>query len=231
MCILLPMRYTVNRCGESGPSAAAVPMEISGGWETAEAGKIVMFQDNGSGHKPDVDFRVLYNSGFLFVRFDVRDRYVRSVQTKPQSMVCLDSCAEFFVEPPGGIGYFNFEVNAGGTPHVSRIEIPVRTPTGFEKWEFVAPEWIEKLNISRTMPRVVDPEIAEPTAWTVSYRIPFALFTAYGASEVPHSGSVWRANFYKCGDNTSHPHWGYWNDIGAKLDFHQPARFGELAFC
>ncbi|MDD3966848.1 MAG: carbohydrate-binding family 9-like protein [Candidatus Marinimicrobia bacterium] len=42
-------------------------------------------------------------------------------------------------------------------------------------------------------------------------------------------GSRWRANFYKCGDKTSHPHWGSWQALDI-LIFHQPESFGILEF-
>ncbi len=39
------------------------------------------------------------------------------------------------------------------------------------------------------------------------------------------------ANFYKCGDKLTVPHFVTWNSIGTnKPDFHQPKFFGELYF-
>ena len=38
-----------------------------------------------------------------------------------------------------------------------------------------------------------------------------------------------RANFYKCGDKTAHPHYLSWSPIDTpKPDFHRPEFFGEL---
>ena len=38
-----------------------------------------------------------------------------------------------------------------------------------------------------------------------------------------------RANFYKCGDKTAHPHFLSWNPVvSSKPDFHRPECFGEL---
>jgi hypothetical protein len=38
-----------------------------------------------------------------------------------------------------------------------------------------------------------------------------------------------RANFYKCGDLTAHPHFLSWNPIDLpKPDFHRPEFFGTL---
>ncbi|MEW6117215.1 MAG: carbohydrate-binding family 9-like protein, partial [Nitrospirota bacterium] len=39
----------------------------------------------------------------------------------------------------------------------------------------------------------------------------------------------WRANFYKCGDATSHPHWASWAPVEA-LNFHLPHCFGTICF-
>jgi hypothetical protein len=44
----------------------------------------------------------------------------------------------------------------------------------------------------------------------------------------PVRGQRWRANAFKCGDQTSHPHWASWAPIGEALNFHQPGRFGWL---
>lgn len=45
------------------------------------------------------------------------------------------------------------------------------------------------------------------------------------------SGLEAKANFYKCGDNTSKPHYLSWNPIGTESpDFHRPDFFGNLIF-
>ena len=39
----------------------------------------------------------------------------------------------------------------------------------------------------------------------------------------------WKANFYKCGDETLHPHFGCWNPVVAEEpNFHLPEFFGTL---
>ncbi len=76
----------------------------------------------------------------------------------------------------------------------------------------------------------VDDERADPLAWSLSFRIPLALFEAYVGDIKSLSGRSWAANFYKCADDSSHPHWGFWADIGPRLDFHQPEHFGTIVF-
>jgi hypothetical protein len=57
-----------------------------------------------------------------------------------------------------------------------------------------------------------------------------ALFEGFTGPLEGLSGWTWRANFYRCADDSSHPHWGYWAKIGDRLDFHQPDRVGGIIF-
>ena len=79
-----------------------------------------------------------------------------------------------------------------------------------------------------SMPRVVDPEIAEPTKWFIEFRLPYEILEAYVGPVERKSGTIWRANFYKCGDRTSHPHWAMWNKIPGELGFHKPEFFAPI---
>ena len=79
------------------------------------------------------------------------------------------------------------------------------------------------------MPPVVEPEIQVPTIWVIEYAIPLDLFSRYAGPLGDLAGQAWRANFYKCGDRTSHPHWAAWSPVD-RLDFHMPECFGVLVF-
>ena len=37
--------------------------------------------------------------------------------------------------------------------------------------------------------------------------MPWSLFAKYHKTPAPTKGTVYRANLYKCADQTSHPHW------------------------
>ena len=77
----------------------------------------------------------------------------------------------------------------------------------------------------------IDPEIAEPTTWTLEYKIPLSLLEKFTKIERPKPGVAWRANFYKCADDASHPHWLTWSPVThAKPSFHLPKYFGFLVF-
>ena len=43
----------------------------------------------------------------------------------------------------------------------------------------------------------LDPEIAEPTTWTLEYKIPLSLLEKFTQIERPKPGVTWRAKFYK----------------------------------
>jgi hypothetical protein len=141
--------------------------------------------------------------------------------------VCTDSCVEFFVEPLPGLGYFNLEINAGGTAHCSHITDPTPTPGGFKACAMLDPTELATIRIATTLPPVVDPEIAAPLDWAMCAHIPIALF-ARRLGRVPPVPGTWRANFYKCADQSSQPHWASWAPINDRLAFHVPERFGTL---
>jgi hypothetical protein len=220
------MSYTIARTQQPPP--------LGGNWEDpawqrAATLAIDHFRPESSDHHPVVQARLLYDDQALYVFFRVQDRYVRCVHTNYLDPVCVDSCVEFFVRPRADRGYINFEVNCGGALHSSYIEDPTRTPAGFARFEFLPEELGRQVQIAHSLPRVVEPEIAEPVEWSVAYCVPLALFETYVGPLGPLSGQQWRANFYKCADQTSHPHWAAWSPV-QELNFHRPQDFGIVTF-
>jgi hypothetical protein len=198
-------------------------------WRQAMTGHVDQWLPHSTEHHPATQFRALYDDAWFYLIFRVEDQYVRSVVTEFQGSVCGDSCTEFFVQPKEEAGYLNFEVNCGGTLLVSYIEDPTPAPGGFTKYRMLAADEGSLVRIYHSMPAVVEPEITEPTAWVNEVHIPFALFEQIVGPLGKLPGQVWRANFYKCGDKTSHPHWGTWAPIEG-ASFHQPQYFAPIRF-
>ncbi len=220
-------RYTVHRVGTL-PAVSAVWDDPA--WSPAQTLTIARFHPRGSDHKPLTQARVLHDGHALAVIFRVDDRHVVARNTEYQSPTHKDSCVEFFVRPRPESGYFNFEFNAIGTLLLWYIEKP-RGPDGvFGKYVEVPKEAASSIQVHTSLRGPVLSELPGPTVWTVSYRIPLAFFEQFTGPLGAVAGQSWRANFYKCADDSSHPHWGYWADIGERLDFHQPDRFGEIRF-
>ena len=178
-------------------------------------------------HFPEVEAKVAYDDAAIYVIFRANDQYVRAVRSQHQEGVFKDSCVEFFFSPAQDSedGYFNLEMNCGGTMlfhHQSANR---------ENKVNISPQDIAKIEVAHSLPKTVEHEIQEPTMWTVEYRIPFEILEEYHAMTPPVTGSIWRSNFYKCADETSHPHWLTWSPIDyPKPNFHLPAFFGTLKF-
>ena len=198
-------------------------------WQGAATAAVAEFRPEGSDHRPRTEARVLCDGGHLYGIFHVADRYVRCRHTRFLDPVCTDSCVEFFVQPAPDRGYFNFEFNCGGAFLASYVTDPARTPEGFREFVRLSPDDAGTLHVMSSAPPVVEPEIAVPLDWTLEFAIPFALFTKYAGCPAPCAGDEWRGNFYKCGDETSHPHWAAWAPVD-ELNFHLPRCFGALRF-
>lgn len=222
------MQYTIHRAAQLPPPTADWDRPH---WTKAETLQVAHYAWEDSGHHPPVAARLLYDDRHLAVIFRVEDQYVRAVARKFQDSVCRDSCVEFFIAPlPGSDAYFNFEVNCGGTMLVHRCVSPEEKAAGKKTYD-VSPEDGATIPMAHSMPKIVDPEIAAPTVWTVEYHLPFALFAKYFDAAVPSPGTAWKGNFYKCGDATSHPHWGSWAPVGGpRPSFHQPAYYQPVVF-
>ena len=219
-----PLVYGVTRLTE--------PVEIDGRWDKPAWEKIkplVINQHMGKEpvHRPGIQAKLAWDDNSLYIIYRVEDRYVRAVAKQYQDPVCRDSCVEFFFTPGPNLGlsYFNIEINCGGTMlfwwHPEGKEgIPVAAEDG------------DRVEIGHSLPQTVDPEIVEPTVWTLEYRLPFAVVEKYcpDASK-PASGVIWKANLYKCADATSHPHWLTWSFVDHPTPkFHVPECFGTLRF-
>lgn len=211
---------------------AKIPVKIDANWEKdiwkgVPAVQVDKYMGTVPDHQPRTQAKVLYDDDAIYVIFRVEDRYVRAIAGNFHDSVCHDSCAEFFFTPGNDTakGYFNFEINCGGTMlvHFQKTACEDRRKLDIADCEMVT--------IAHTMPKIVAPEIVNPTMWVLEYSIPLAMLEKYSPVTKPTQGVIWKGNFYKCGDKTSHPHWATWAPVGlSKPDFHQPGFFGQLEF-
>jgi hypothetical protein len=234
-----PVSYLVRRA----PARPALQGHWDGpAWRAAPMLKVERFMaaPGASDHRPGVQAKVTYTADGLCVIFRVSDRYVVCRHTEFQSSVYKDSCVEFFVQPKPDKGYFNFEMNAGGALLVTYIEDAARTPAGFKKFTELPPEANTLIPRYHSFtpppatrgPRTSSPEVPGPVEWCVEYFVPFSLLERYVGPLGNVAGQTWRANFFKCADESSHPHWASWAPLDADFagGFHRPDKFGELRF-
>ena len=198
-------------------------------WHAVPPLEITFFRPEGSGHSPRTLCKLLYTRDRLHGLFNVSDRYVRCIHTGFQAEVYKDSCVELFVQPKTGKGYFNFEFNCGGALRASYVTDPERIEGRIKGYAPLTPEEGRQVLVYHSLPEIVEPEIEDDVVWHLEFSIPFAVLEAYVGPIGEVNGEVWRANLYKCGDDTSHAHWGAWAPISER-NFHAPADFGAIRF-
>ncbi|MBN1581882.1 MAG: carbohydrate-binding family 9-like protein [Anaerolineae bacterium] len=223
--------YTIHQARIQPDMAGARASDWGGpAWAQAETLNVSQFRPESSDARPRTQARLLYDAHGIYGMFKVEDRYVRCTHVGYQAAVYRDSCVEFFVQPKPDRGYFNFEFNCGGSLLCSYVTDPARGEGGALAEAVRLPDQAgEQVQVTCSLPQVVDPEIAEPVGWMLVFFIPFSILNEYVGPLSALPGQVWRANFYKCAEDNSHPHWAAWSPVD-ELNFHLPRCFGTIAF-
>ena len=176
----------------------------------------------GYNYKPEVALSIAYSDHEIFLRYDINEDYFKAEKTKSNQMVCEDSCVEFFVSPEDDGIYYNLEFNGIGTCLLG-------AGTGRENRIPANSEIISKIRRLTSAGNKPVKEKAGKYVWTITLAIPFEVFFHHDVKEL--KGKTFRANFYKCGDKLTVPHYITWNPVGTeKPDYHQPKYFGLLKF-
>ncbi|HEA21137.1 hypothetical protein LCGC14_1742110 [marine sediment metagenome] len=198
-------------------------------WKEIESLRFKHHMGKSPKFRPKTWAKIAYDDTYLYVIFKVEDRYVVSTVEEFNGPVSEDSCVEFFFAPNADEpeGYFNIEINAGGTPLVHyQIHEERETKRRFSKQDF------KTMKIAHSMPEVINPEITEPTTWIIEYKVPFTTLQKYASFKKPEPGDVWRANLYKTASSHSeNRHYLTWSYVDyPKPHFHLPEFFGTLKF-
>lgn len=173
---------------------------------------------------PEMNAKLFYADDRLCVLLHTYEKYPRATFHQINDPVCRDSCQEFFFQPcpEEDSRYFNFELNPWGTyllgignNRYDLVYIDEKISCG----QFSIISTIEKIIVNNET----------KYSWSVEFSIPFSFITKFFKNFRPYPGKVIRANFYKCGDDTIHPHFGCWNKVvNDTPDFHRPECFGTL---
>ncbi len=170
-------------------------------------------------YKPLTAFTIAHSGTKIYIDFFTRCNYLRAVNDKNNSDVYQDSCVEFFVAPHGEAPYYNFEFNCIGTIHAARR---MDRHSG-EKLSDEQLDSVKRLASCGTRPFE---ELQGIFSWNLLAAIPLDLI---GVTYEPGKPVTMRANFYKCADATSEPHYLSWAPIDTpQPDFHRPEFFGDI---
>jgi hypothetical protein len=219
------MTYNVKKLSESHTPEGVWEHKV---WKDVASLKLENYMGSKPAHLPKTAVKLLYDKSFVYVIFQVKDRYVRAVCENYEDQVCNDSCVEFFFTPGTDLkeGYFNLEINCGGTMLFRHQNAREENQVSVEK------EDARGIDVAPSLSKIVDPEIQEPVTWTLEYALPLDMLEKYAPVVRPAEGVLWRANFYKCADLSSHPHWLTWSPVELpEPDFHKKEFFGGLRFC
>ena len=171
---------------------------------------------------PKVEVRCVHTGNELFLRFDVEEKCTAALVDRDNGDVWTDSCVEFFVTF-GTAGYYNIEANC-----IGRLLMSHRL-SKTDGVEMATPEVLAAIKRNPSLGRETFSERLGDNRWSLDLAIPVSSFFKDDLKDF--SGVECRANFYKCGDNLSLPHFLSWKRIETTYpDFHRPEFFGSLKF-
>jgi hypothetical protein len=170
-------------------------------------------------YMPQVFFSIAHSDDHLFIKYFVMEKEIRAHANHLQGSVWEDSCVEFFVSFDGDEGaYYNFEFNCLGT------FLAAFGPSKTER-KFLENEVMKQIVTQACVVRNEDDCIH----WQLTAAIPVGSFVHSSVESL--QGTSCSANFYKCGDLLSEPHFVAWSNIeSAAPNFHLPEYFGTLEF-
>lgn len=180
-------------------------------WNEIPFMEVTSYQwDEGQGYRPNTKARLAMTSSGLSVWMQTDETPLLIRAMKLNEDVYKDSCMEFFIKPSGqDPRYLNFEINPAGTLLIG-----------------IGPDRNHRERITLDSAVFQIESRVESGCWTLCWIIPISFLQNLG---FPEPGEKWYGNFYKCGDETIHPHYGSWNPILLeKPDFHVPDYFGEF---
>ena len=196
--------------------------EVQKAFDTAKWNVIDIVNWSDFSYCPTVEFRMVYGDSALMLQYRVKEQAVRAVAAVDNGEVWKDSCVEMFIKPDRNDLYYNFEFNCIGVCLLS-------VGSARAGREMAKPEVLSQIRRKTSLERKPFAERKEETKWELTAVIPFACFFKH--PDYSPDGKTARANFYKCGDDLTVPHFLSWNPIKAdEPDFHRPECFGTVTF-
>lgn len=193
--------------------------EISALLKPIEENPIAVFSWEEVPAKPNVYFKIAHNNQAILLQYGIRENEVVAKYHNINDPVYKDSCVEFFVSLTGGKDYYNLEFNSLGT-----------CLGGYGHNRHNRKRLAENVLQQIKLQSVISRNSPDFTEWKLDIFIPITIFQHTPICSL--EGIRAHANFYKCGDDLSSPHYLSWKKIDTPTpDFHQPSFFDEIEFC
>ena len=173
--------------------------------------------------QPEVRFRIAHANNQIWLKYYVTEKNILAQVDEVNGGVSGDSCVEFFFDPRADGNYYNFEFSCIGMTHLAY-------GPGRGERQFVDEEKLKsQIVIASSLGNEPFKERTGGHTWEMTMIIQASILVKDAGIRL--KGLRTRANFYKCGDKTSEPHYLSWSAVGTeKPDFHRPEFFGSLVF-
>ena len=205
----------VNTAGDASWDEVLKALETAS-WEVIDTVNWAQYN-----YRPQVHFRMVYSDSDFLLQYRVKEQAVRALATVDNGEVWKDSCVEFFMTPDDEV-YYNFEFSCTGTCLLA-------VGASRNERERARPAIISPIRRQPSLGRHPFGERKGETEWDMALVIPYTCLFKH--TDYSPAGKTIRANFYKCGDDLTVPHFLSWNPINTEQpDFHRPDFFGTVKF-
>ncbi len=168
---------------------------------------------------PVVRFSILHDGDNIYLKYWVNEQATLARQTEDFGQIWTDSCVEFFLS--FGEGHYNMEFNCIGHALTS-YRVERRSP------EHAARELLSRVERYTSLGKENFDE-KHLDEWSIMLKIPKELLFKKDFEGL--DGVKATANFFKCGDHLSEPHFMSWSPIkDGALDFHRRECFRAIEF-
>jgi len=171
---------------------------------------------------PEVEVEMTAEKNSLHLCFNVKEKCIRAEVTEINGPVHTDSCVEFFISPFSDGNYYNFEFNCIGVAHIGY-------GSNRENRKDLPEDCIKKIKTSSSLGNKPFPSKEGDFSWSLDIIIPSECFIHDKIESLKKLKA--RANFYKCGEKTSDPHFISWKPVKTPSpDFHRYEFLYELKY-
>jgi hypothetical protein len=174
-----------------------------------------------TGEFQQIRFKIAHNNHNIYLHYDVIEPEIIATYLKHNTPVYKDSCIEFFIALEEDTNYYNFEFNALGSCLLAW------GPDRYNR-QLLDIKIIDLIKVKTKIKRINQNGLTMFN-WKIFIIIPLSTFSFNNIKSLKNIKA--RANFYKCGNNLSKPHYITWNNIESKKpDFHLKSYFGDIKF-
>ncbi len=192
-------------------------------WQHAKSVGDFIFPWWESGEKEQTEVKILWDDAFLYISYNVEDKYIRAEHYDTNATTYKDDCVELFWNPdPGQLKYNMFEMNAIGNL------LSVYTGSGVSIHERVSR--ILPPHISQSIRGTVNNDNDIDSGWILEVAIRFTDYPELSVKPAPKPGDMWRIGLNRLGGKTNPQHSQWSSEQGEKPSFHTPKYFGKIFF-